>query len=326
MTAVSDLLVPSYAEGHLRKLDVRRDLEAVADLVEMCFAETLDMEGKRYLQQMRNAARSSQLLGWTNTLNEVSPHPLTGYVWEENGEIVGNLSLIPFNIKGERNYLIANVAVSPMQRGRGIARALTLTALDHARNHRITSVWLQVRHDNPSAIHIYQSLGFRERLRRTTWRSSRESKTLVAPPGYLVQARRASSWHQQYQWLQETYPPEYSWHLSLDRTALRPGLWGMVYRFFTLKYPNNWEVYLDDRLLGVVTYLRAGTYGENLWLAAPADADGKGIQALLIHAGKQINQRGPLTFNYPADHHVNDIQATGFYQQQTLIWMTFRFK
>jgi ribosomal protein S18 acetylase RimI-like enzyme len=171
MTAVTDLLLPSFAQGHLRKLDVRNDLEAVANLVEMCFADTLDADGRRYLQQMRAAARSSQLLSWTNALNEYSPHPMAGYVWEEDGQIIGNLSLIPFSSKGERCYLIANVAVNPLQRGRGIARALTVAALDHARSHRVASAWLQVRHDNPAAIHIYQSLGFRERLRRTTWRS-----------------------------------------------------------------------------------------------------------------------------------------------------------
>jgi ribosomal protein S18 acetylase RimI-like enzyme len=325
MTAATELLVPSYAQGHLRKLDVRRDLQAVADLVELCFADTLDMEGRRYLQQMRAAANSSQLLSWSNTLNEYSPHPMSGFVWEEDGEIIGNLSLIPFNSKGERCYLIANVAVSPLQRGRGIARVLTVAALDHARNHRVASTWLQVRHDNPSAIHIYQTLGFQERLRRTTWRSTGDVRNIVPPPGYVVQPRRTSCWHRQHQWIQEIYPPQFSWHLSLDRNALPPGLRGMLYRFFTMKYPRHWTVQQDDRLFGALTYLHAGTYGENLWLAAPPDADGHAIQALIIHARKQINQRSPLILNYPAGHLVQDIEAAGFYQQQTLIWMSYRF-
>lgn len=325
MTAVTDLLVPSFAQGHLRKLDVRTDLEAVADLVEMCFADTLDMDGRRYLQQMRAAARSSQLLSWTNALSEYSTHPMTGFVWEDNGQIIGNLSLIPFNSKGERCYLVANVAVSPQHRDQGIARTLTMAALDHARSHRIASAWLQVRHDNPPALHIYQSLGFRERLRRITWRSVGDIKNLASPPGYAVERRRASNWHIQNKWLQETYPSEYSWHLSLDRTALHPGLWGMLYRFFMLKYPRHWAVYDKGHLLAALTYLQAGTYGDNLWLAAPADADGKAIQALLIQARQDISRRNPLTLNYPAGYHEDDICAVGFYPQQTLIWMSFRF-
>jgi GNAT superfamily N-acetyltransferase len=134
MMTTADLLLPSFARGHLRKLDVRRDLEAVADLVEVCFADTLDADGRRYLRQMRDTAQRSQLLRWTNALNEYSPHPMTGYVWEEDGQIIGNLSLIPFRSKGERCYLIANVAVDPLQRDRVIARALTVAALEHSRN------------------------------------------------------------------------------------------------------------------------------------------------------------------------------------------------
>ena len=325
MTAVSDLLVPSFAQGHLRKLDVRSDLEAVADLVEMCFAETLDMDGRRYLQQMRSAAKSSHLLNWTNTLNEYSPHPMTGYVWEEDGKIVGNLSLIPFNSLGERCYLIANVAVNPLQRGRGIGRALTVAGLEHARNHRVPAVWLQVRHDNPPAIHIYQSLGFRERIRRTTWRSMGEVKDLGAVTEYRVGARKAADWHRQRQWLQEKYPPEYSWHLSLDRTALQPSLWGMLYRFFMLKYPRHWAVHHAGTLLGVLTYVDAGTWGDNLWLAAPVEADGKAVQALLVHARQQTSRHRPLTLNYPVSPVDDEIKAAGFHDQQTLIWMSFRF-
>ena len=58
--------------------------------------------------------------------------------------------------------MIANVATHPEYRGRGIARALTMTALDHARYHNAVATWLQVRDDNPDAIHIYKTCGFEE--------------------------------------------------------------------------------------------------------------------------------------------------------------------
>jgi len=44
---VVDIAIPASAEGHLRRLDMRRDLEKVADLVELCFYDTLDPEGKQ---------------------------------------------------------------------------------------------------------------------------------------------------------------------------------------------------------------------------------------------------------------------------------------
>jgi hypothetical protein len=39
------------SSSHLRAFDVRHDLDAVADLVEVCFADTLDADGRRYIQQ-----------------------------------------------------------------------------------------------------------------------------------------------------------------------------------------------------------------------------------------------------------------------------------
>lgn len=78
-------------------------------------------------------------------------------------------------------------------------------------------------------------------------------------------------------------------------------------------------------MLGVLTYMQSGTYGDNLWLATHPDADGNAVRALLIQSRKEITRRRPLTLNYPADWYEQEIKAAGFYEQQTLIWMSFRF-
>ncbi len=63
----------------------------------------------------------------------------------------------------EKNiYLIANVAVRPEYRKRGIGRALTLAAMQHAKLHHADETWLHVRDDNPGAIGLYRSLGFED--------------------------------------------------------------------------------------------------------------------------------------------------------------------
>jgi len=48
--------------------DIRRDLDPVADLVETCFAETLDEDGKRYVRQMHSAARNPGYLRWASAV------------------------------------------------------------------------------------------------------------------------------------------------------------------------------------------------------------------------------------------------------------------
>ena len=119
----------------MRPFDVRRDLAPVADLVEQCFADTLDPDGERYLEQMRAASRNPGFLHFAAAASEWSSVPLSGYVWEEDGKVVGNISLIPFALHNQRNYLIANVATHPAYRRRGIARSLTAQAVEHARRY-----------------------------------------------------------------------------------------------------------------------------------------------------------------------------------------------
>jgi len=114
MSAITRPIVSS--PNQLRPFDVGRDLSAVADLVEACFAETLDTDGRRYVQQMHAAARNPRYLRWAAAMADHVSMPLTGFVWEEHGQLVGNLSLIPFTYLGRRCYLIANVAVDPVSR------------------------------------------------------------------------------------------------------------------------------------------------------------------------------------------------------------------
>jgi len=155
--------------SQLRSFDVRKDLNAVANLVETCFADTLDEDGRRYVNQMHSAARNPGYLRWAMAVAENAPMPFKGYVWEENGYLAGNLSLIPYRYQGKRCYLIANVAVDPAYRRKGIARSLTITAIDHARERGIDEIWLHVRSENAAAMNLYQSLGFIQRAKRITW-------------------------------------------------------------------------------------------------------------------------------------------------------------
>src|SRR5690242_21297419 len=99
---------PGKQHPQLRPLSIFRDLPAVADLIELCFSSTMDTEGKRYIQDMRRAGSDNAFLKWANQAAESTSLPLTGYVWDENGRIVGNVSLVPFRQRRQKIYLIAN--------------------------------------------------------------------------------------------------------------------------------------------------------------------------------------------------------------------------
>ena len=121
---MASIPIPARAEAHphLRPLNVLRDLSQVADLVELCFSQTMDSDGESYVRQMRRASRDQGWLQWaTANAEHAASVPLTGYVWEQDGRIIGNASIINFRQRGKRIALIANVAVHPDHRHRGIA-------------------------------------------------------------------------------------------------------------------------------------------------------------------------------------------------------------
>jgi GNAT superfamily N-acetyltransferase len=318
----------SSTTDHLRPFDVTRDLTPVADLVELCFAETLDPDGERYLRQMRDAARNTTFLGWAKSVADQSSLPMSGLVWEEDGRVVGNLSLIPFSIKHKRCFLIANVAVHPDYRRRGIARALTSTAQEQARRRSGCGTWLQVREDNEAALELYLSLGFKERARRTTWQTDRNAGTadplniFTNDQSEIHVIKRASNhWSQQSLWLMNLYPVELAWHLPINIQALSPGLIGTLRRFINSMEIESWAVLHSGRLLGAVTWQAFQGYSDYLWLSVPPEIDDPAIYSLLKYARQQVSDRRPLSLDFPAHLASYPIRAAGFQPRQTLIWM-----
>ena len=322
---VVEIAIPAFAQGHLRRLDMRRDLEKVADLVEMCFIDTLDPESKQYLKEMRRAAHNAAVLGWASSVIDQAPMPPSGYIWEEDGRLVGNLSLIPINLQGKRGYMIANVATHPEYRGRGIARALTLAALDHARFHNAASTWLQVRDDNPSAIHIYKNNGFKECVRRTSWYSGPNFEETALAPGIEVGKRRPEHWIQQRDWLKRIYPSDLEWNIPFDWNLFRMDILGGIYRFLMLENLQHWSVVHNSELKGVLSWKHGGGYTDPMWMAIPEQVDEEAIRGLLNITRKHIGQLQPLSLNYPADVAVDALRHSGFYPHQTLIWMEYKF-
>lgn len=61
---------------------------------------------------------------------------------------------------------IANLAVAPDARGRGIGAALLDAALTQAEQMRVSAVYLEVRDSNQTARRLYESRGFAEVGRR----------------------------------------------------------------------------------------------------------------------------------------------------------------
>lgn len=145
----------------LRPMEPARDLAAVARLIQAAFAQELDRSGQAALREMRNMSRLGPLLWWLDQASMEFNEMLSGFVWVEEGQVVGNVT-ISRAAPGSYRWIISNVAVAEPYRGRGIARALMDAAIELIRTWGGKIVTLQVRHDNLSAVHIYRSMGFQE--------------------------------------------------------------------------------------------------------------------------------------------------------------------
>lgn len=144
----------------LRPLKPSRDLLGVADLIEEAFSSELDRSGRQALREMRWMGRWGKLLLLLDYMSPDENTYLNGFVWEEDGRIVGNTTVSRSSSDGRR-WFISNVAVSKAYRGRGIARALMDAALEFVREMRGRVVSLQVRDGNEPAVHLYKTMGFK---------------------------------------------------------------------------------------------------------------------------------------------------------------------
>ena len=140
----------------IRPIKPAQDMPVVLDLIEEGFRTELDPQGWKMLDRLRHLYGPGQVGRAIVDLAEGT----TGFVWEEDGEIVGNLSIRRALPPSTRGRLIGNVVVRPDFRGRGIGRALMEAALDEARRQGARWVGLEVRADNEVACGLYRRLGF----------------------------------------------------------------------------------------------------------------------------------------------------------------------
>lgn len=307
----------------IRPIRLHQDIQPVTELVELCFAEAMDAEGRAYIRNIRLAGRSVNSLYLSSLTPETTTIPFHGFVWEEDGRIIGNVTLIYAKRNQQRLYFIANVAVHPDFRGRGIGYKLTERAMRHVKEHDGTRIMLQVRDDNPSAIHIYERLGFHEINRRTNWvvdRSANGHAEELAE-GMHITRRMSEDWQQQKTWLLDLYPENVNWFLPFNLTKQIPGLMNWLDRWINGDLLKFWVLRERDRLMGLATLEAVNPYQHFIWLATSPVFEETVIRTLLPHIMRHSRQLQKLQVNYPANRATDAFHQAGMKVLNTLIWM-----
>jgi GNAT superfamily N-acetyltransferase len=294
---------------HIRPFQAWRDASSVSRLIEICF----DMEQST---QRSSALFLDNLQRWM----EWSSMP-GGYVWEENGEVVGNVSLVRIRYRQRSIGLIANVAVHPSFRRRGIGGALVEKAIQEALRSRVEEIWLQVREDNEGAISLYQRLGFVIRARRRLW------YTLTTPdvpsyPAYMVRPTPRAHWSQVKQWFEQLHPEELGWYHQWEWELARPGWEMRLWRAVLGITAAQWTSFYQGQPQATILW-HPSPRGENgLWLAYGQTISPQAILPLLwkVRQAFYYRQR-TLYLEHPLSEWDETLRAAGFSIVRTLLWM-----
>jgi GNAT superfamily N-acetyltransferase len=258
-------------------MDPAQDLGSVAGLIDEAFADEIDERGRAALREMRWMARLSPLVWWWAQADPAFRDAFGGFVWEElvgkgrggrtSRRIVGNASLnrAPGS---RRRWIICNVVVDPDHRGQGIGRQLVEASLDRAWQLGATGVLLQVYQQNPVALQLYQSMGFRESTGETDLRLEEvRSVAFLEAPGYHLRHWKAADGPAAYELARHVIPQVLQWirPLRLDEYRLdwltRSVRWisallagQRVYRLVALK---------EERLVALMTVTAVFRRGEH---------------------------------------------------------------
>lgn len=305
----------------LRPVDLRRDLGNIAALMEMCFGETLDAGGRGAMREMQMLSRSS-FLQWI--IGSVAPAWQFGYVWVEDGRVVGNTSTQPAEADS-RAWLIANVAVHPDYRRRGIARALTEAATRLAAEHRATRVLLQVNHDNTGARELYTSLGFQPITTRTVWeRVGRFQPPPLSVPGIEIRPERSAEWQPGFELASRFRPEGFLWLHPLRQDEWRPSWRRWLTQMASGQHTERWAA-VDVATGGLVGLFRISLmFGpvDHLDLLIHPDWQTRLERPMLVAAIRRLRERHwPVRIDHPLGQAEAPLRELGFCPTQSLLWM-----
>lgn len=202
---IVSLPTPSQTQSGPRPINPGRDIPQVLRLLELVFGAAMDEEGRRAFvgTQMNPPA-----FLWR--FNPIASRLALGFVWEQDGMVVGNVTLL--TTKHPKRYLIVNVAVHPDYRRQGIAHELMLYVAARVTERGGNQILLQVEKDNEPALELYKTLDYDLLGTMTAWYSSvarlRVVETAANPP---IRKLRGKEWQAAFRLDQMSLHPDLNW-------------------------------------------------------------------------------------------------------------------
>jgi ribosomal protein S18 acetylase RimI-like enzyme len=308
----------------LRPFNPLRDIRPAVDLIELSFAQDLDQESRQALNEMRTLAGLLGPLLWLLGKTPSAASALfSGFVWVEEGRIVGNVTVQRPQGK-RRGWFISNLAVHPDYRRRGIAERLVSEGLDVVRQKGGKRVSLEVRVNNVAAKKLYEKLGF-------SWADSVSKMTLEQIEGYSVVRVQPTEWEKQFELAQTAFTTDAKEITPIELADYRLNplrrLAATILDLFKGQETLQWAAQCEDSFAALLT-LRTGSalFAHRLSLMVHPRHRGKVEESLLTTALFTLGSypsRPALARIQPAyEEGLNIFKGYGFVEEQTLDLLT----
>lgn len=319
-------VLKSAAQNGLQPVDLSRHLGGIAALIELCFRAELDAAGRGLIREMQWLSRAGPALRLLQ-LAFMGQQPWSlGYVWVEDGRVVGSVSTQRAAPRSSV-WLVANVAVHPDHRRRGIALALMRATLDLIRGEGGSEAILQVDDDNLGAVTLYRALGFSRVATRTNWvRPSHVAPPAFVATGHDIRLRQPHEWAEQYALAALVRPEGLVWGRPLRPRDFRIGPIKRLDQILSGRTEEHWVLSepAGGRLIGSLTLHFNGTDGDRLSLLVHPAYAGQLERPLLVRGLRRLGRRPwPTRAECSADDEAaaQVFAELGFQPRRVLRWM-----
>jgi len=299
--------VPVSAQNQIdsgpRPIDLSKDVRPVLALLNTSFGPLHDGRGR----VISDRFSLSQSAPFARRLSMVSRGFIPGFVWEESGRIVGNVTLLESPIRGR--YMVANVAVHPDFQRRGIARALMHEALAHIESWNGQQVYLQVESDNDAAINLYRSMAFDQRGSVQRWQASVTNLRLPSPEaasGPRPRALRRREWQSARALDRSGFPPDLNWPAPPPPNYYKSGLLRDFGDLLNGRRQETWVIEGQEdqerTLIGLADIVSEWSRPHQLRLCVAPSWQGK-LEGPLLYTALDRMRRfrgGTIWLNHPA--------------------------
>jgi ribosomal protein S18 acetylase RimI-like enzyme len=312
----------------LQPFDPMRHLDQVASVLEVGFSNEMGSEGARAAtREMRRYAAMGwpvQIMLWLKLTGYL---PIHGMVWREAGRVVGTASTQPADAD-PGTWLVANVAVLPEYRRRGIAEAVTRGTLDLIRRKHGRRALLQVDDDNLPAQRLYEKIGFTQLATRAHYTRASHSQ----PPDYLpsrfeIRLRDEREWMAEYDLARLVCPEGLTWGRALRVSDFRVGLGRTLLHVLSGTQEERWAAFTpDNQMAGALRVVLGSPEGDQLRLLVHPALRGQVERPLLIRGLRRVGVR-PWTLQLECQANDPDLASLltelGFVRRRCLRWMAF---